>query len=205
MRQRFENLISVLKTQNVILFILAPGHFENLKSDFRPKNVIPFISKLWHSKFLYLIFCAIIVGYQIGCAKPHERQYYVAPEIQQHFDNFKIEAWAHGLQLYTPDIIVTFGEMPYPNWAGYCKIGPKSTPIVVIRRTVYDSYTYYEREQLVFHELAHCLLKLEHNTTLDGNGQPNSIMWPTYINTAYYEAHRANYLRQLFNSAKLTP
>ena len=49
---------------------------------------------------------------------------------------------------------------------------------VSILRSAWDSYSADLRKELVFHELGHCVLGLEHDETLGSDGRPESIMFP---------------------------
>ena len=58
------------------------------------------------------------------------------------------------------------------------------------------------REQLIFHELGHCVLNLDHNSNmidLHEAGQiPESIMYPyVFGDQPYYEEYRNYYLKEL--------
>jgi len=61
-----------------------------------------------------------------------------------------------------------------------------------------------ERENLIFHELGHCLLLLEHDDKMmDNNGisVPESIMYPAIFGgEEYYEGLKSHYYEQLMNA-----
>jgi len=68
----------------------------------------------------------------------------------------------------------------------------------------------YQKEQLMFHELAHCIYKLQHDTTIvtlrTYNNKmkcPKSIMYPILFDTCYNN-YRTYYLEELRNKIKGT-
>ena len=82
-------------------------------------------------------------------------------------DNFIKEASARGVDVsnWSSSVEVLFGSLPKDK-AGSCK--PNSYPkVVTIDHYYWKIATMAAREQLVFHELAHCLLQRKHtNDTL---------------------------------------
>jgi hypothetical protein len=54
-------------------------------------------------------------------------------------------------------------------------------------------------EQILFHEMGHCVLKRHHVNEMDPVEQvPASIMYSKYIKGEVYEKHRSSYYRELF-------
>ena len=85
---------------------------------------------------------------------------------------------------------------------GVCYLGQKTVYINSLywgrHMTVYP----YSKEQLIFHELAHCLLKRGHkeNSMPSSVGDiPSSIMYPTFFSSHFYLANYSYYVLELFN------
>ena len=55
-----------------------------------------------------------------------------------------------------------------------------------------------EREQLILHELGHCVLGLSHNTEMTGSC-PESLMYPSLIPHCYKKS-REYYIKELFDN-----
>lgn len=80
---------------------------------------------------------------------------------------------------------------------GWCK--PFLWPQQIMLDTLYwEDATELEKEQLIFHELGHCVLGREHNDKEDENGDPISIMHPYTMDDHTYKRHREQYIKDLF-------
>lgn len=55
----------------------------------------------------------------------------------------------------------------------------------------------HQREQLMFHELGHCVLGRGHDTELHPDGRPMSIMFPNLLKAHVYGEHRHEYIKEL--------
>lgn len=82
---------------------------------------------------------------------------------------------------------------------GFCTFYKKSSS----RRTIYINEPKWDRlsevgkEQLVLHELGHCLLGREHVETIMPNGCPLSIMFPNHIADVCYVSYYKYYIKEL--------
>lgn len=137
-----------------------------------------------------------------ACATEQKIHLYIAPELQESVIRFQVEALWHDRQLRIDDLIVQFGNVPSP-YDGYCEHGNRSTPEVVIDADWWGSHGPVEQEMLMFHELGHCLLHLEHDNRLNADGMPVSTMYWAIFDEYYYSTFREYYLTQLFGHAKL--
>lgn len=75
--------------------------------------------------------------------------------------------------------------------AGNCGMSLESWEISVAK-DIWDGWEYSDREQLIFHEMGHCVLGLDH---VQGFQIMNSKLNPT----SYYQTHREAMLDALFN------
>lgn len=69
---------------------------------------------------------------------------------------------------------------------------------IYLSKPHWDSYDSQQREMLIFHELGHCVLNLEHDRSLDSDGVPNDLMYPVNFDSLYYFRYRKFYLDHLF-------
>ena len=98
-------------------------------------------------------------------------------------------------------LVVQFGDVNEPgesNARGACELATGQTPVVTISAEAWASSTDAEREELIFHELGHCLLGLKHVAGINSDGIPKSLMDPSEIQGAIYEQNRDFYLKGIF-------
>jgi hypothetical protein len=81
---------------------------------------------------------------------------------------------------------------------GLCEFNA-SGPTVTISNDAAQNYGPESLEALIYHELGHCLLTLEHNEDLNSDGTPASMMYPTGVDGLTYMNNRAAYLNELFS------
>lgn len=138
---------------------------------------------------------SIVLGLGIiGCGRAPTVQYQ-DPELKVYFDRFTAST---GISI--PGYLgIRFAEsIEGGEDAGYCD--PLTWQIFISRvgwdRLSSDS----SHEQLVYHELGHCLLRLAHTKVVIG-GCPSSIMYPAVFGQAKcYLDHRAAYLNELIHN-----
>lgn len=71
---------------------------------------------------------------------------------------------------------------------------------IVIDKTYWQKAGFYQKESTILHELAHCVLDLEHDDTMQGIYiwvRPKSIMHP--YSFPQYEMYRDEYIEELFS------
>ena len=80
---------------------------------------------------------------------------------------------------------------------GQCWMG---TGVVEISRLEWTDLDTDEQEELIFHELGHCLLNREHSTGTFTNGMPASLMYPILVNESWYVQYRSYYWNEMFTN-----
>lgn len=130
-----------------------------------------------HRFILRLLLFFFFLGAAQGCM--------VEPATPYHID----EALAGNTQLfekiYGTRVTVTamFTDNMPPDEFGLCKYYGKNDRrnIIYINRAWWDQADFYSRQQLMFHEMGHCVLGLKHKEGLTALGQyvnaPASIMY----------------------------
>ncbi|NNE26861.1 MAG: hypothetical protein HKN09_08460 [Saprospiraceae bacterium] len=129
----------------------------------------------------------------------------IYPEVDQslwiYFERFEDEAAKRGIpiNLKTLGITGVVENIQETNVAGTCQYG-QHIAHVTIDLNFWQSSSFYNREFVVFHELGHCALKLNHNDLAFTNGICKSIMHSGLTNcrTAYNIENRDYYLDELF-------
>lgn len=92
------------------------------------------------------------------------------------------------------NIFITFGDLPQGR-AGECT--NLSNGDIVIDTLFWAYATVATKEQLIFHELGHCVLGREHNAKIV-NGREQSIMNPNLLLDSTYLPNRDEYIKELF-------
>lgn len=132
--------------------------------------------------------------------------YEVPDEIQPYVSSFLLEAGKRGHRLVIDDLIVTYKFdiiTTQVHAAGLCRKRFGHTPIIYIDTTSSNwRASEMTKEQLVFHELCHCILGRGHTSDTLLNGNPASIMKPsgeTLYGHIMSDFKREYYLDELFN------
>ena len=170
-------------------------------------------------KFLTVLNLAM---YLISCGPlPNSMQgQNIDARLAKYLDQFQSEGEARGLSIDASHLTMSFSEsMPSTDIQGasvlaYCQRSNKG-PSVVVKGSSFDSMSVSDREQVLFHELGHCLLGLEHNDATESaydysggpvyaTGVPSSIMNKLHFGASYYNGNRREYLNRLFK-ARIMP
>ena len=86
------------------------------------------------------------------------------------------------------------------NTIGICLPDGNGKRHILIDKEFWDGAEPREKELLIFHELAHCVLGRGHDSRMFCSNVEYSIMHPTLIHGFDYENKKEHYLRDLFNS-----
>ncbi len=157
-----------------------------------------------------------------GCAKesstevlPKPPTWAIEPEFQTYVDDFLAQGESRDITVQRNLMIVmketlsagssgVIGLCHYPN-------SSRAYPLVEIKKSYWDSASEDSKKALIYHELGHCLLFRDHNTSLAYaptlNKQiPLSVMYP-YIITGlgsqisnFFSTYIAEYWDELFDS-----
>lgn len=154
---------------------------------------------------LPLIAIASLLG-ATGCGSgpSHTPTVQVDPELAPYVSRFEAASVQNGNPTQVTDLSMNFGDVNDPGETGArgaCEAVSGQTPVVTIAPDAWASSTDAEREQLVFHELGHCVLSLVHIAGITSAGIPKSIMDPVEIDGAIYSQYRDYYLQTLFNGS----
>ena len=116
--------------------------------------------------------------------------------MQPYVDTFMVRLAVAGLTPDTSMLTVNFTDSLPSNVLGSCTMG---FGIVKINRALWKTLNSAHREELIFHELGHCVLDRLHDTTLVG-GIPKSVMYPYHLGPTVYaaDARYAGYQAELF-------
>ena len=132
-------------------------------------------------------------------ALKNENLRYVDSQLKPYADNFMVDALARGKNLDASDMSIIFGleDVSDMDVVGMCRSRGFEHRIE-IRKYVWDMLTTEEKEMLVYHEMAHCLLKRNHCNKKIRN-VPVSIMSSMMIDYSVYKFNRDKYVDELFD------
>lgn len=158
-----------------------------------------------------VLFCTLALGTMLlqSCAGQKEKtnQLQIGSDFTQFISNFESVSGSKGQALSIEDLIVQFGSTPTMNETGVCEITDGETPIVTINEKIWLNLNTMDRQEVIFHELGHCVLRRKHQEgTVTVGGYwgtiPNSIMYPYRIPGSIYQPNEAYYDTELFDPAK---
>jgi hypothetical protein len=135
---------------------------------------IPFISL----KSLLFTFMGVSILVLNAC----ETEIVVIPVVdsplQAYFDRFIDEAAVRGLDVAyaTSQVDATISDIKEPNVIGQCSWSQTHQHSITLDENYWRKANDLQREFVVFHELGHCVLGLDHVDNSDANGNCTSIM-----------------------------
>lgn len=174
-------------------------------------------------KASYIFLALMILTLATACGpriEPQRQAGSVDSTLNQYLETFVSRARDNGVSLDTYSLSMSFSEsMPQATSGGtvigYCQRSSQSQN-VVIKGSYWNGASVSDREQLVFHELGHCLLGLSHNDTtevapvwnvpnMSASGVPSSIMNTFHFGSGLYSGNRETYIKRLFTGASPVP
>lgn len=133
-----------------------------------------------------------------GCAGAN-----VDPELKPYVDEFDQETGArsHVNMVFEENVIGKNGKIV----AGVCRYsGNVFTPNTVsINKNYWGTIPVPMRKSLVWHELGHCVLDLDHNEDLTPEGYPASVMYPSVIPGHIWETRFDTYREEMSTRAMI--
>ena len=126
---------------------------------------------------------------------------YIDSQFNPIIDSFIYEARSRGHTVNLTNLSMTFGNIRIKKddrTVGYCVHDVLGGMIIKIHDQTWKDMDIYSREQLVFHEMGHCLIGREHCIKANKDG-PISIMFPRVLDSNYYRIHREELVDELFN------
>jgi hypothetical protein len=114
---------------------------------------------------------------------------------------FEAAAAQQGALLHVVDLTIRFGQVDADGETGgrgVCESAAGETPVITISQAAWNASSDAEKEELVFHEMGHCVLHKTHEAGINSDGIPASLMNPTKIDGSIYSQFKAYYLAKLF-------
>lgn len=141
----------------------------------------------------------------VGCAQ--EKAVNINGEFSVYLDRFEYLAGQFNRPVDFSNLVVAYDDsLNGTNTLGVCRSGGSSSPMITINTQFWKSASVSNsaREQLMFHELGHCILGRPHNAqTMAATDNrysqlPVSMMNPYHLNRNVYEGNYSQYLSELF-------
>lgn len=130
----------------------------------------------------------------------------VDPALEPYVISFYSEASNKGKHIQHYSLVVTMdtkGDLQSKGYAGICHLKQGEHPWVEINQVYWNSADTQHRQQVVYHELGHCLLGRAHKSNRSIDGTIKSLMFPdTSLNTNMLIKYHEEYVNELFG---LTP
>lgn len=119
----------------------------------------------------------------------------IHPDVVKHVNKFNYLLQQSSYAKSITDLEIHFStKLPYTTLA-VCVREPLKTPVVYINKIYWDDATYLkeiDKEEIVFHELGHCVLNRGHET------EKTSIMYPHHLGPTRYQINYSAYINELF-------
>ena len=138
----------------------------------------------------------IMVFFLGGCIKPDANTpVTIDPELRPYLTKFEEE-----IGVDASGINIVFGDIE-GDIVGFCNVGWKRRSIV-IDRSSWKNLEHYEKEELMYHELGHCAMDLDHDDEQKKilNSCPSSVMNSRLLGICY--KLYTNYYKQELKSKK---
>lgn len=117
--------------------------------------------------FCFILGCLISCGHDVVEVNHAPQPKVTDPIFNAHISKFED---LYNIDVNTPIVFGDVGE-----YAGVCYIYSNGYTEIQINEKNWSFLTKEQKEQLIFHELGHCVFGLDHNDNHD-NGCPESIM-----------------------------
>lgn len=140
---------------------------------------------------LRLITISLLSTIVIGCGTGFRPVGYIDPEFRPLVEKFEQLAGV------TVDVTMYFNELT-GNIIGMCKTYSDGYKEIKIDNIWWNYSSDTDREILIFHELAHCVLGQKHRDYNLSDGCSGSVMDTYHIGSYCYNKHYDYYIGELF-------
>ena len=143
---------------------------------------------------------AILLIAAISCAPAHRHILEVDDAFRGYFVDFENDGASVGYTKQIDDLIIHFDSSASGIIAGNCQQGIDKTPTISVNPVSWPQMTNDEQQELIYHEMGHCVLNRGHKTAL-WFGIQDSVMWPTVLPPGQFLQYHSHYVTELFTGA----
>jgi hypothetical protein len=158
----------------------------------------------WHARAATLIAAGLALACLPACGSSPQADHDSVVEIEgfaTYVTRFEQASAEYGQPVKVKDLIIQFGQVDADGESGgrgVCDVVTGQTPVITGSAEAWASSTDVEREELLFHELGHCVLGKRHVGGINDQGIPASLMNPYEIQGSIYTQFKSYYLANLF-------
>lgn len=139
--------------------------------------------------------------------KQHESFLQIDSAFQDYVNTFEQVAAQEGTPLTISDLVISFGTTPSLNETGVCEWTENETPKIIVNQRIWNTLNDYDKQEVLFHELGHCVLRRIHQSgemsAYNGSTTvPVSVMYPYRIPGTIYRDNMAHYNTELLDTGK---
>jgi len=123
------------------------------------------------------IVCLIFI---LGCEKKNDFVYDVPAEFEPYVQKFISEAKTRGHNISINNLIIKYDAAVSPMYCATSNVTSSQNDLqkIILINPLKCWQNNTQLETLIFHELGHCVLRRQHDTTLMPKGDPKTIMYP---------------------------
>jgi hypothetical protein len=122
-----------------------------------------------------------------------------ALEFVTYLQKFESEAIKRNKHLEINELVIEIVKDLPDSAIGLCEVGGNEPAKISLKRSYWDTASDLDKEQLIFHELGHCVLLRYHDNKSLSNKNPASIMSSYHFSGQIYNGNRTYYLDELFS------
>ena len=161
------------------------------------------------------IVCIVIM---LGCGKSSDFVYDVPDEFELHVKKFETEARARGKDIRITNLIIKYDASVSSVYCAKSNVISSTNDVqkIILINPQACWQNLIQLETLIFHELGHCILGRQHDTSLMPKGDAKTIMYPddiTLYSPCVYNVgnpcdltyRRPYYVDELFNPSTPAP
>lgn len=165
------------------------------------------VKNIFKSLFVTTLIIVSLFGFHIYSISGSNKN--VSPEFQSYYDNFIKEANKRGFyHVSKMNITIEFKNVEKRFLAisskgtinlGHCSLIIGQDPHIQVDALQWAKSNIYQREMVIFHELAHCFLFKGHTEGHDKDGVHKSLMGSLAFSSQEYKANRDKFVDELFS------
>lgn len=138
----------------------------------------------------------------VGCGASPGKRYEVDPGLEPYIAHFQeVSKNTKNPVKKIDNLTAKFVDFLPPDTLGRCSLGIYM-PMVTINRARWKEMDTVSREQVIFHELGHCILRREHDEsgakTTHGIPIPKSLMSSQKFSSTTFSWNYLSYIKELF-------
>ena len=148
-----------------------------------------------------ILSVVILLITPIGCATvPPEYKYNEYLEnFAPYVGKFRIKAYTYNRTKLMSDVIIYFGEVQKSTNDGYVTVAMCDYKgNIIINKKEWNQRSTIKQENVIFHEMGHCVLNRDHTQGLFEDDCPKSIMYPSLMTDWCYLKRYDYYMKELF-------